>query len=105
MPLDLVSVDLLKGAQRAPDYLALNPSGRTPTLVDGDFTLAESTAIMQYIAAKTPNTLWPSDARARADISRWQCFGLAHLGQRVLRTETAVVAALAIVRAQLGWLK
>jgi glutathione S-transferase len=33
---------------------------------------------MQYIADKKPNSLWPADARARADISRWQCWQLAH---------------------------
>src|SRR5882757_9001255 len=80
LPLELVMVDLTKGGQRTPDYLALNPSGRTPTLVDGDFVLWESTAIMQYIADRKPNALWPSDARARADITRWQCWNLAHWG-------------------------
>ena len=57
MPLELEFVDLAKGAQRTPDYLALNPTGRTPTLVDGDSTLWESNAIMQYIAGKTTNAL------------------------------------------------
>jgi glutathione S-transferase len=80
LPLELVMVDLTKGGQRTPDYLALNPSGRTPTLVDGDFVLWESTAIMQYIADRKPNALWPNDARARADITRWQCWNLAHWG-------------------------
>ena len=63
---------------RAPAYLALNPAGRTPTLVDGDVTLWESNAIMQYLADRASNTLWPNDARARADITRWQCWQLAH---------------------------
>jgi glutathione S-transferase len=44
--LELELVDLTK--PRTPEYLAINPSGRTPTLVDGDFTLSESNAIMQY---------------------------------------------------------
>jgi glutathione S-transferase len=79
-PLEFEFVDLIKGAQFAPAYLALNPAGRTPTLVDGDFTLWESNAIMQYIASKTATPLWPSDARTRADISRWQCWELAHWG-------------------------
>jgi len=78
LPLELQFVDLTKGQQRTPDYLAINPTGRTPTLVDGDFVLGESTAIMQYLADQTPNTLWPNDVRARADIVRWQCWQLAH---------------------------
>lgn len=78
IPLELALVDLSKGEQRKPDYLAMNPSGRTPTLVDGDFVLSESNAIMQYLASQKPNSLWPNDARARADITRWQCWQLAH---------------------------
>ena len=80
VPLDLEFVDLTKGAQRAPAYLAINPSGRTPTLVDGDFTLWESDAILQYIGGKTANALWPDDARKRADITHWMCWQLAHFG-------------------------
>ena len=76
--LELEFVDLTKGQQRTPEYLALNPTGRTPVLVDGDFKLWESTAIMQYLASRTPNPLWPNDARARADIMRWQSWQLAH---------------------------
>jgi glutathione S-transferase len=76
IPLELKFVDLTK--PRNADYLALNPSGRTPTLVDGDFILWESNAIMQYLAGRSQNTLWPEDARMRADIARWQCWQLAH---------------------------
>jgi glutathione S-transferase len=78
LPLDFELIDLSKGQQRSPEYLALNPTGRTPTLVDGDFKLWESTAIMQYLASRKPNSLWPNDARARADIARWQSWQLAH---------------------------
>jgi glutathione S-transferase len=78
IPLEFELVDLSQGQQGKPDYLALNPTGRTPTLVDGDFTLWESNAILQYIASKKPNSLWPNDARTRADIMRWQCWQLAH---------------------------
>ena len=77
-PLELELVDLTKGAQRKPDYLALNPTGRTPTLVDGDFKLGESSAIMQYLASKTKTPLYPDDARSRADIMRWQSWHLQH---------------------------
>ena len=80
VPLELEFIDLSKGAQHAPAYLALNPTGRTPTLVDGDFKLWESNAILQYIAGKSANSLWPNDARTRADIARWQFWQLAHWG-------------------------
>jgi glutathione S-transferase len=79
VPLELEFIDLSKGAQYAPAYLALNPSGRTPTLVDGDFKLWESNAILQYVAGKSANALWPNDdAKKRADIARWQSWQLAH---------------------------
>ena len=78
LPLDVEFVDLTKGASHTPEYLSLNPTGRTPTLVDDDFKLWESNAIMQYLASRKPNSLWPDDARTRADIMRWQSWQLAH---------------------------
>ena len=78
VPLEFEFVDLTKGAQRTPAFLAINPTGRTPALVDGDFKLWETLAIMQYVAGKKPNSLWPYDARGRADITRWQSWNLAH---------------------------
>jgi glutathione S-transferase len=75
-----VFVDLGKGEQRAPEYLKLNPTGRTPTLVHGDFVLWESTAIMQYLASQKPNPLWPNNARTRAEITQWQSWHLQHWG-------------------------
>jgi glutathione S-transferase len=77
MPLEAVIVDLAKKETHTPEFLALNPNGKIPVLVDGDFVLWESNAIIQYIAGKKPNSLWPDDARARADITRWQCWQLA----------------------------
>jgi glutathione S-transferase len=80
IPLALEFVDLTKGQSRTPQYLALNPTGRTPVLVDGDFTLWESTAIMQYLASLKPNALRPDDARSQADVVRWQSWYLQHWG-------------------------
>ena len=80
IPLEMEFVDLTKGGSRTPAFLAINPAGRTPALVDGDFKLGESTAIMQYLASQKPNSLWPNDARTRADIMRWQSWQLAHWG-------------------------
>jgi glutathione S-transferase len=81
IPLEMEFVDLFKGASHLPGYLAINPTGRTPSLVDGDFKLGEATAIMQYIASQKPNALWPDNARTRADIMRWQSWSIAHWGK------------------------
>jgi len=78
VPVEFVSIDLTKGQQHAPDYRAINPTGRAPALVDGDFKLWEATAIMHYLAGQKPTTLWPDDMRTRADIVRWQSWHLSH---------------------------
>ena len=80
---EYVQIDLAKGEQHAPEFLAINPNGRIPTLVDGDFVLWETIAIMQYLASRTENTLWPADDRTRADIMRWQAWTFAHWGAAV----------------------
>jgi glutathione S-transferase len=67
---------------KKPEYLAINPNGKVPALVDGDFKLTESRAIMQYLASKKPgNTLWPTDPRRQADIARWQFWEATHLSR------------------------
>ena len=77
--LELVLVDLAKGAQRSPEFLALNPNGRVPVLVDGDFVLTESHAIMQYLADITPGqTVYPTDVKCRADVNRWLFWNAQH---------------------------
>ena len=69
------------GLQR-PEYLALNPNGMVPTLVDGAFTLWEANAIMQYLADKAGSTeLFPHDPQKRADVVRWQCWELTHFNK------------------------
>ncbi len=74
--------DLFNGELRTPEYVTINPNSMVPALVDGSFVLWESTAIMQYLADKAgDNSLFPRDARARADVTRWQCWGLAHFNK------------------------
>ena len=70
------------GDLKTADFLAMNPNGKVPLLVDGDLRLWESRAIMQYLATKkTGNTLWPNDVVRQADISRWQFWEAAHLSR------------------------
>lgn len=67
----------MKGAA----FLALNPNGKVPVLVDGDLKLWESRSIMQYVASKKPSAFWPNDEKVRADITRWQFWEAAHLSR------------------------
>lgn len=72
VPLEAVLVDLMKGEQLRPEFLALNPMHAVPVLVDGEFALPESHAIMLYLCEKTPGqALLPSEPRAKATVLRW----------------------------------
>jgi glutathione S-transferase len=65
-------VDLANGAQKKPEYLAINPHGKVPVLTDGDFVLPESDAILWYVAEKHPKSgLLPTDAQGRARVLEW----------------------------------
>jgi glutathione S-transferase len=65
-------INVYKGEGRTPEYLTINPSGKIPTLVDGDLTLWESNAIVQYLSeAYGGFRLSSRDPKRRADISRW----------------------------------
>ncbi|HTU61539.1 MAG TPA: glutathione S-transferase family protein [Polyangiales bacterium] len=80
VPLESVHVDLLNGEQRTAAYLRINPNGRVPVLVDREFVLFESTAIMRYLSAKQGGALLPTTLEGRADVDRWMAWQLAHLG-------------------------
>lgn len=81
VPLAFAPLDVMAGALQSSAYRALNPSGRTPTLVDGDVVLWETEAICQYLCGKAPSTLWPDDARLRAEITQWVSWQLQHFGK------------------------
>ncbi len=67
-----VDAGMAFGVVDTPEYRAMNPNGRVPTLVDGDLTLWESNAIVRYLAAKhDAGGLWPTDPATRADLDRW----------------------------------
>ena len=68
LEVELIHVDLISGGNQAPDYLAVNPNGIVPFLVDGDLALGESTAILRYLADKTGSSTYPADRKARAKV-------------------------------------
>jgi glutathione S-transferase len=89
-----IPVDLAKGEQREPAFLAVNPAGRVPVLVDGDVTLRESHAILAYLG-ETTGRLWPATVAGRAEALQW-LFLLAqhimpHAGEVALRIRAKVV--------------
>jgi glutathione S-transferase len=76
---ELKPVNLAQGDQMRPEFIAMNPNHRMPVLDDDGFILWESNAIMQYLAAKKPESgLLPADARGRAEVNRWQFWEVSH---------------------------
>jgi len=79
-------VNLLAGDHRRPEFLAINPAGKIPVLVDGDVVLNESVAIALYLAEKYPKKgLLPTDLKQRADLHRWLLFVFTELEQPLWR--------------------
>jgi glutathione S-transferase len=72
VPYELVKVNFAAGETRKPEYLAINPNGHVPALVDGDVTVWESMAINFYLAEKYgKDRLWPATERERALTLQW----------------------------------
>ena len=67
------------GETRTPEYLALNPSGKIPTLVHDDFVLTETMAINFYLASTFPGSMLPGDAQATARLHQWTSWALTEL--------------------------
>jgi glutathione S-transferase len=83
---EAVSVDLPAGEQRDDAFLAINPAGKVPALVDGDVVLTESVAIAVYLAEKYPDKGFLSaDPCARAQAMRWLLFTATELEQPLWR--------------------
>ncbi len=72
IPCEIVEVDILKGESRTAEFLKINPNGRTPVLEDNGFVLAESNAILAYLARGT--RFLPEDRKAFALIFQWMFF-------------------------------
>ena len=79
---DVHSVNLMKGEQKTPAFLAMNPNGRIPVIVDNDaggHVVFESGAIMIYLAEKTGMFL-PSDSKGRSQVLQWLMFQMGGVG-------------------------
>jgi glutathione S-transferase len=72
IPCKIVEVDILNGKSRTPEFLQINPNGRTPVLDDNGFILAESNAILAYLARGTK--FLPNDKRQWALVFQWMFF-------------------------------
>ncbi|MEC5159639.1 MULTISPECIES: glutathione S-transferase family protein [unclassified Janthinobacterium] len=72
LPVEMIYVDLRGGEQKQPAFLAKNPFGQVPVIEDGDVTLADSNAILVYLASKYGEPHWlPRDAEGAAAVQRF----------------------------------
>lgn len=74
VPYDPVPVDIAKGEQFSPSYLAINPNGKLPAIVDGDTPVFDSHAILLYLAEKTGQFLPEPSPAARGQLLSWMMF-------------------------------
>ncbi len=82
IPYETHAIDLINGDQKTPAFLAMNPNGRIPAIIDRDndnFAVFETGAIMMYLAEKT-GQLMPSDAKGRSRVIQWLMFQMAGIG-------------------------
>ena len=83
---EFVNVNLVAGENHLPEFLALNPAGKLPVLIDGDFVLTESVAIVLYLAEKYPDKgLLPASLEPRAQVNHWLLFTATELEQPLWR--------------------
>ena len=80
LPVEIHSMGFREQENRTEAYLRMNPMGKAPLLVDGDFYLWESNAILCYLATLHPATgMLPDDPQGRADCDRWLYWQAFHL--------------------------
>ncbi|MBU0590074.1 MAG: glutathione S-transferase N-terminal domain-containing protein [Gammaproteobacteria bacterium] len=82
LPYEMHVLNLSQGEQKQADFLAINPNGRIPAIVDrseDDFAVFESGAILVYLAEKT-GQLMPSDVKGRSRVMQWLMFQMGGVG-------------------------
>lgn len=87
VPYEYVQLDQSKGEHKAAAYLAINPNGKVPALVDGDETYFESLAITIHLGEKygVERKLWPASGQDRADALSWASWSMTELQVYALR--------------------
>ena len=74
LPYEAIPVDMLRGEQFAPAFLAVNPNGKLPAIVDGEVSVFDSNAILLYLAQKTGKFLPPETPSSRGELLSWLMF-------------------------------
>jgi GST-like protein len=74
LPYEVVPVDMRKGDQHRPEYVAINPNAKVPALVDGEAVIFDSNAILLYLAEKTGRFLPAASPSGRAQLLSWLMF-------------------------------
>ena len=83
---EFIPVNLQAGEHKRPEFLAINPAGKVPVLIDGDLVIPESAAIVLYLAEKYPEKgLMPARLEQRAQAYRWVLFAVTELEQPLWR--------------------
>jgi glutathione S-transferase len=92
LPFERIDAGMVFGVVETPEYRALNPNGRIPTLEDDGYVLWESNTIVRYLAMKHGlGALCPSDLAARFDAERWMDWQLTTLDRPVRNVFWALV--------------
>ena len=80
LDVEIHQVNFREKENQSEEFLAMNPMGKVPVLVDGDLNLWESNAILTYLATQFPQTnALPTDPKLRADVDRWLHWQSCHL--------------------------
>lgn len=74
LPYEAIAIDTRTGDQFKPEFLAINPNGKVPAIIDGDVTVFDSNAILLYLAEKTGKFLPPNTPANRAALLSWLMF-------------------------------
>jgi glutathione S-transferase len=79
---EFIEIDMMAGGLRTPEYSSLNLNMKAPTLVDGDFVLWESAAIMAHLCIKAESDMWPSrNPSEQVEVLRWISWNDCHWSQ------------------------